>query len=694
MTVVADEARNGTSTPISAAADAVSVRCVGRVDADARIGRLGGPIRSIVAGCLLLSIMLGTPPTAEGQTATLSSASEPESTEAANLYVMRALENIVVTWKSPSADAQSMGLWTFRTRLHLNKLRNVAINYGLERSVLDAIDQTLDLLVLYEGFLKDVVYFDLIAGVARPELKDFEAIAADGIASVVEGAAAGTSLGGLIGTVTVPGLGSVAGAAVGAGIGAVFIGGGRFVSDILAYDNALRRNQQIDQLTLAAKLGLAENLVRQYTLTYRSLADIAAILGGERRFGWGATVGFDGSMGKSIEEQLELRPNDPFLHAARGADLAKFDPAAAAEAFLKAAESIPADFDSGVDIFDLGRAEYLIMSARLCERVAIESGDLGMARRAVARFEDAKRTLTTADREWPREAKLSYVRALSAARHSLASAGIDAIEAEVSESRDTGYESAFVEYELACAESVRGDQGAAMERLRKSHELRPRWDPLPLTDPRLARLREKVGTESIRMMFANPLVGTWATGDYVLEFRLDGSIRQSGNGEATTGAYECSPNGSLTVRMPRRTTEFEYRVSNESNGSRTLALIREGNTTRLTEQSRSSFGQLFGEWRFRDLQVLNLDSSNGDWNKTDRPASSDDELKMFGVDYRTSGKYALFDDADEAGAYRLVLRQPMGVEETRIREFVVRMRNGSLEVRRPGEPNDWGRYSR
>src|SRR5262249_52404060 len=150
------------------------------------------------------------------------------------------------------------------------------------------------------------------------------------------------------------------------------------------YREAVQKNTALDALQKRAQLKLIDGLDGQLRSTIKSMENLARILAGEGKYGWGSRVGFDGSERKSYSDQLALRPNDPFLHVAIAVREAATDPASAAERFFKAAQLVPQDVDPGVDIFDRDRAELCLTAARIAEHASRLGGrtDPNLARAA------------------------------------------------------------------------------------------------------------------------------------------------------------------------------------------------------------------------------------------------------------------------------------------------------------------------
>jgi len=57
---------------------------------------------------------------------------------AANLYLMRNLEHILMTWKPPSADLAELGPWIIVTRNRLRSMKSAAEAYQGDRDIVAA----------------------------------------------------------------------------------------------------------------------------------------------------------------------------------------------------------------------------------------------------------------------------------------------------------------------------------------------------------------------------------------------------------------------------------------------------------------------------------------------------------------------------------------------------------------------------
>ncbi|MFM9961825.1 MAG: tetratricopeptide repeat protein [Planctomycetaceae bacterium] len=480
-----------------------------------------------------------------------SSAPSEAHKSSVNLYLMRNLEHTFNTWKPPSTPPDELGIWVFVTRNRLNALKTMAESYRLDEDVIRAYGDVLVLLKDYEHFLKDIVYFDLIENIARPEQKGFLVFASSGT-GVVESTFSGAKAGGAVGTI-IPGIGNV----VGAFVGGVAGGGASLLRSLDEYYNDVDKDERINALVKSSKLRLIDQLRLNVSSTQEKLKILARILGGEKKYGWGSQVGFDGSESRSTEEQLRLRPNDAFLYAKLGVAEANSRPTSAARSFAKAASFVPADFDVGTDILDQDRCGYLLTAARLALRArrTTSGEDLVLPSQILEWCKAARDSVKSGDANWPRDLKFTYAQA-----NAIAGRYSDADELLTKLLRQTP-DDASVYYECACVKSMMGDSNAALEHLRRSFQILPRWQPNALNDVRLKALVAEQRTE-VEHITANPLIGKWQGSDgLVLEFFLDGAMRQTKIGKVTSGRFEEAGRTQLTFKTAESTKNFTFSVN-------------------------------------------------------------------------------------------------------------------------------------
>lgn len=428
-----------------------------------------------------------------------------------NLFLMRHLEHTLMGWKPPTASADELHTWIVSTRDRLIGLRKYADFHKLDKDVIEDYDDVLALLERYDEFLKDNALGHLVsavnapAGTSRAELLN----------STLAGAANGVTVGAVIGTFTLPLVGTIGAAGTLGAVGGL-AGGASWLAN---YQESERRMAVIEKAQERHLNGQIDRLNSHIGTVSKGLTTDAKLLAG--RYGWGTEVGFDGSTHLPYEEQLKLRPRDPFLLVTIALSDPSADPKLRALRCLAAARLVPPDRAPTIDVYDTFRASFLLIGGRICCTAAYdESGthDKQLAEGANRFFKTAICCLNT---EIPFADQFSFANSLAYSGRLLeADAAFDQI------SRNVAYHE-LLTYDHARVASRLGRTEKASKLLKWSFQLNPRWEPYILEDPEFSNLIRANGAE-ISQLCKSPIVGKWQVGVASwLEFFPNGQLLQT-----------------------------------------------------------------------------------------------------------------------------------------------------------------------
>lgn len=518
------------------------------------------------------------------------------------LYLMRNLEHTLNNWHAPTDDPRQVGEWVFITRNRLTALRATASAYFPDPELVGAYDTLLAALNDYQRFVEEVVLYDLVGNVARPEQQDFKTATGRVLGAALDGAETGRNIGMVLGTVTLPGVGTVAGGKLGAATFGVAAGGAAYLECLGERDEAIRTNARISDALRSGRLELLNQTYSRFASSTEAIKVHARILAGTAKYGWGDQVGFDGAETLGYPALAGRRPRDPFVRLGRALEVSASDPLAAARLLEEAARLVPADADRGVDIFDRDRFELFGMAVRLADLSSrrAQEADRGAADLVIRSYREARSSIVDGDESFPRDLIVAYARALATVGGASEARGI------ARRLQSASPDDPFVLYDVATVESALRDAQAALGSLRRSFALLPRWQPSVVHDTRLQHVNEALGGAVARVA-ADPLVGRWSgSGGLTIDFFPGGVLRQVKSGGETVGQYATVDGQRLALTSPKQSSTFSYRLD----GPR---LHLEGNGTAY-DLNRSP-PALLGLWRYPNGELFEF-RFDGTWERT------------------------------------------------------------------------------
>src|SRR5690606_33184109 len=116
-------------------------------------------------------------------------------------------------------------------------------------------------------------------------------------------------------------------------------------------------------------------------------------------------------------------------------------------------------------------------------------------------------------------------------------------------------------YECACVNSMLHESSSALDFLRLSFEIQPRWQPYARNDVRLSYLNAQYPFEVARIC-ASPLVGTWVGADRLsLDFSAVGTRPQRVGNVVKQGRYSRVGAGIRAFKAEDGSNSYAYRLT-------------------------------------------------------------------------------------------------------------------------------------